>query len=115
MRVLVCGDRHWQDRELLFATLDGYKITLVIEGCARGADRLGEQWAQERGIPVEHHPANWERFGRAAGPIRNTEMLRRHPDMVIAFHDDLSRSRGTIDTVSQAHDLGLPVVVIRHE
>ena len=62
------------------------------------------------GVPVEVYPADWTRYGKPAGPIRNRQMLNEgKPDMVIAFHDDLSVSVGTKDMVDIANAAGLPV------
>lgn len=57
-------------------------------------------------------PAEWEKFGKAAGPIRNIEMLNENPDLVLAFHNDLSKSKGTAHTVKTAQKRGLKVKVI---
>ena len=97
MRVLVCGDRRWTDREELFEVLDDFHahwgITQIIEGCANGADRIAgwpcpgvklqkgqpiplPGWGVLRGVPVDHNPAEWHVHGKAAGPIRNMNMLR---------------------------------------
>lgn len=137
MIILVTGDRNWSDRDFLFARLDEYHaispITRVVEGCARGADMLSGDhppippafaddpgfpggWAWARGIPGDHYPADWVQYRRAAGPIRNRQQLREgHPDVVLAFHDDLARSKGTADMVAIARKAGVPVVVFGHE
>lgn len=115
MRLLVSGDRRWDDRRLLFDTLDGLEgVTELVEGCARGADRLAEEWAASRGVWVRHCPAQWDKFGRAAGPLRNREMLAMGPDQVVAFHDDLGRSKGTADMVAAARKAGVPVRIVGH-
>ena len=119
-RVLVCGDRNWTDRDLLFGILSEAHfyigISCVIEGEARGADTMAREWAEERAITCEPYPANWAKFGRAAGPIRNTQMLNEgNPDIVYAFHDDIDASKGTGNMVKQAIARGLPHVVIGHE
>src|SRR5262245_24371218 len=101
MKVLVCGDRNWTDREAVFARLDGlnriHDVELVIEGDATGADRMAGEWAVEREVPLSVWPAQWNRYGRGAGPRRNQQMLDQHPDAVLAFHHDLGESRGTAD------------------
>lgn len=65
--------------------------------------------------PVVHHshPADWNKYGKVAGPIRNSEMLKLHPDidLVLAFHDDLSESKGTRDMVHKAQKAGIEVWV----
>lgn len=103
MRVLVCGGRDFADRELLFRSLDELRfargVTVVISGCARGADTLGIEWAEARGVEVARFPADWEKYRRAAGPIRNQQMLDEgKPDLVIAFPG----GRGTADMVRRA-------------
>lgn len=115
-RVLVCGDRAWRERDYLERLLDAYHaanpISLVIEGHARGADVMAFLWAESRGVPVQAFPADWARYGRAAGPIRNREMLNEgRPDVVIAFHRDLSRSKGTADMVKIARQAGVTTYV----
>ena len=89
MRVLITGGRDFADRQLLFETLDRLHaargFTLVIHGAAKGADSLADEWAKERGIEVQARPADWKKHGRAAGPIRNQEMLKENPQLVVAF------------------------------
>jgi len=119
MRVLVCGDRNWTDvdaihNRLFLVALDTppSKIT-VIHGAARGADQIAHRVARELGCAVMPFPADWVRYGRAAGPVRNRQMLvEGRPDRVLAFHNNLSESRGTADMVRRARKAGIPVEVI---
>jgi hypothetical protein len=61
------------------------------------------------------YPAQWHKYGRAAGPIRNQQMLAEgKPDLVLAFHDDIDGSRGTKDMVNRARRAGVKVEVISH-
>jgi len=110
MRVIVCGGRTFDDYELLERELDTmherHHFTLLIHGASYGADRFAEKWAKSRQIEIESVPANWKRFGKQAGPYRNAEMLRRKPDMVIAFPG----GKGTADMVSKAQAAAVPVV-----
>jgi len=121
MRILVCGDRNWTDKKGVFEILDFYTHTFgekayIIEGFARGADKMAGEWAAARNAPLEEFPADWVKYGRAAGPIRNSQMLREgKPDMVLAFHDDLEKSKGTADMVRRAKGAGLPVRLYYHE
>jgi hypothetical protein len=90
MRVLVCGGRAFTDRALLEATLDrlhhAYVFTVLIEGDARGADRMAGEWAEAQGIGHEVFKADWDGLGAKAGPIRNQQMLDEgRPDLVVAF------------------------------
>ncbi|MBB5222740.1 hypothetical protein HNP73_002676 [Amaricoccus macauensis] len=111
MRVFVCGGRGFTDRESLRSALDriasGARIDVVIHGDAAGADRLAGEWARLSGIRELAFPADWERHGRAAGPIRNRRMLvEGEPDLVVAFPG----GRGTANMMRQARAAGVPVL-----
>lgn len=112
MRILVTGGRDFEDQALLESVLDSlqsmHHIEAVLHGDASGADRLAGQWAKSRNIAVEAYPADWKKFGRAAGPIRNQKMLDENPDILIAFPG----GKGTADMVSRAKKAGLVVVVV---
>ena len=89
MRILIAGGRDFNDAKVMQYTLSGISSTsteVVISGGANGADKLGEEWARGRSIPVERYPALWKEHGRAAGPIRNQQMLDEgKPDLVVVF------------------------------
>lgn len=111
MKVLVCGSRNFNDYGLLERTLDEYDITEIIEGEARGADLAAARYGEAKGIPVQRYPANWELFGRRAGPIRNSQMLKEgQPDMVVAFR--FPNSRGTQNMIDQSLRKNIPVRII---
>jgi hypothetical protein len=117
MRVLICGDRDWSDRDKIKARLERLldeveEFITVVEGEARGADTIAREEAEKLGIKVQQFPAQWAAFGRAAGPLRNQAMLESGIDLVIAFHEDLSRSRGTRDMVNRAQRARIEVEVI---
>ena len=98
MRILCCGDRNWTDTDLILDTLAQYMHmddVTIIHGCARGADTIAGNAAKLLGFKVEEYPADWEKHGRAAGPIRNVRMLNAKPDHVIAFHSSIETSKGT--------------------
>lgn len=107
-KVLVTGDRNWTDEHLIETVLlmekDLYKDDLqVCHGAARGADAITGNVCAKHGITVIAFPADWGRYGRAAGPIRNRQMLDEFkPDIVYAFHDHLEKSKGTRDMVKIA-------------
>jgi len=91
----------------------GYRT--LIHGAAPGADRMAGEIGGLIGYWVLDFPADWRQHGKAAGPIRNRQMLREgQPDLVIAFHDDLSASKGTRDMVRIARKAGIPVLVYSH-
>lgn len=113
MRVLVCGGRDFADIELLEKTLDDlhrqYPFSVVIDGDARGADRMAGIWADSRKISRAIFPADWKTLGRAAGPIRNEQMLREgRPELVVAFPG----GRGTAHMVRLSREAGVPVIEV---
>ena len=110
MRVLVCGGRDFSDCGLVWDTLDKLArvevIDCIIEGDARGADRIAGAWAKRRRVDLKLFPANWLKHGKAAGPIRNQQMLdSAKPDLVIAFPG----GNGTADMVRRAREAGIEV------
>jgi hypothetical protein len=110
MQVLVCGGRNYGDRRSVYECLDGLvpRPTLLITGGANGADMLAADWAGYRQVPKLIFRADWERHGRAAGPIRNQQMLECKPDLVVAF----AGGRGTADMVRRAKAAGIHVMEI---
>ncbi len=109
-RVLVCGGRDYTDAARLEAVLDEIDAELgpliIIEGEARGADQLAALWASHKGRECIPFPANWDRHGLRAGPIRNQTMLDHgRPDIVVAFPG----GRGTADMVARARRARLEV------
>lgn len=107
-RLLVCGDRNWDDLAAIKAWLKLLKPRVVIHGAARGADTLAGEAARQLKIEVVVFPAQWARYGRGAGPIRNQQMIDEgRPDTVLAFHADLAASRGTKDMLDRARRAGI--------
>lgn len=112
MRVLVCGDRHWKNKEAVRRELEKLPAgTVIIHGAAPGADTLAGEVARELNFPVEEYPAEWPLYGRSAGPIRNRKMLAAKPDKVLAFHADITKSKGTKHMVSIAVQGGVAVEI----
>lgn len=97
LKILVCGDRNWSDYNLIRDTLKGFNGDItIIEGEANGADKMAAEAARELGYKVESYLADWGKKGRAAGPIRNKQMLDEgKPTFLLAFHDNLKGSKGT--------------------
>jgi len=115
-RVIIAGTRTFRDYELLRASCDSLlaekrqtHAIIVISGTARGADRLGEAYAKERGFQLQQFPADWDRDGKAAGIIRNARMAD-NADALIAFWD--GNSRGTRNMIETARNKGLAVRII---
>ncbi|MDE1822352.1 MAG: DUF2493 domain-containing protein [Euryarchaeota archaeon] len=117
MRLLVCGSRDWADGEIILTELAALQgVDVVIEGEAPGADTFARKAAEQMGIPVLPFPADWGSHGRAAGPIRNQQMLDEgKPDLVLAFTDGLNTSRGTADMVARARKAGIETILVSHD
>jgi hypothetical protein len=113
-RVIICGGRDYSDYETLCRVCD-YQLqnrmrthkVIIVCGRARGADTLGAQWAKDRGLDVENFPADWIRFGKRAGILRNTQMAEV-ANACIAFKG----GAGTANMVEQATARGLIVRVV---
>lgn len=119
LRVIVCGGRNLRDYSLVknkmifiygqtpLIIVSGMQISKPIlngrpnpdEETWFGADWFGIKYGREMGFPIDEHPAKWNEFGRAAGPIRNTEMSEVAKECV-AFWDRISR--GTKDMITKA-------------
>ncbi len=110
MKFLVCGGRDYFDAVRIDLVLDILGPTLVIHGDARGADAMASNWATKRGVPHKCFMADWHTHGKAAGPLRNRQMLREgKPDLVIAFPG----GAGTADMVGAAMQNGVPVLELK--
>lgn len=111
MKVLVAGGRtiplstHWLGKLMESWAPD---TTAVIVGKCKGVDIVAEEWARSKGLEVLEYPADWKQHGKAAGPIRNQQMVDV-ADMLIAVWD--GKSRGTADTIRRAKKKGIPVHV----
>ncbi len=113
MRVLVCGDREWTGYVAItkrLCLLD-QSDTTIIHGACRGADKIAGIVAERLNMDAEAYPAQWTKHGRAAGPIRNQQMLDTGIDLVLAFHPDLDKSKGTADMIRRATEAGIEVEI----
>jgi hypothetical protein len=120
-RLAIVGSRSFADYALLrdevtalcwnhFGTEDEPRE--IISGGAAGADTIAERYAKERGWPFRVFPADWQKWGKAAGIIRNRDIVR-NADQVIAFWD--GKSRGTAHTIETAKREGVPCTVVMVE
>jgi len=110
MKVLVCGGRDFQSPAQVWRAMDAlhslYGFTAIMQGGAKGVDAMARDWAATK-PEIQRYvcKADWEKHGKAAGPIRNARMLEWKPDLVVAFPG----GRGTENMVEQATRAGVPV------
>ena len=115
MRVLVCGGRDFDDWGCLCSKLDGVmssngRLLHIVHGNAIGADFLARVWAKFRNCPQTPFPADWRKYGKAAGFICNQQMLDDgKPDLVVAFPGGV----GTADMVRRARKAGVEVIEVK--
>jgi len=113
MRLLMCGSREWKKTWPVYGVIIALAPDVVIEGDARGADRLSGYIAKNSGIAVETYPAHWDRYGKGAGPKRNQQMIAEgKPDLVVAFSEDIANSVGTSDMLCRAENEGIPYFLV---
>lgn len=110
MRTIIAGSRTANDPNDLSIAISecGWKPTIVLSGCARGADKLGEDWANANSVTIERYPARWDSLGRSAGYARNIQMAKSG-EALIALWD--GESRGTKHMIETAKKHGLKVHV----
>jgi hypothetical protein len=125
MRILVTGSRDWTDQSTIFDAIEAeyhchehpaedcaHSEMIIVHGhCSRGADQIADTWASWAGYKVERHPAEWERYGKRAGYIRNAEMAALGADVCLAFIKD--NSPGSTMMVKLAEDAGIPTKIWR--
>jgi YspA, cpYpsA-related SLOG family len=116
-RVLVTGSRNWSDERAItygltaaswFASAVRRPLLLVHGACPTGADALAHKWAVSTQTEVEQHPADWKQHGKAAGPLRNREMVSLGADLCLAF--PLGESIGTYGCMILARGAWIPVI-----
>lgn len=120
-KILVTGDREWTDKEKIERELKTFpRGTILVHGGCRGVDRLAGEVGKQLGFIVRRYSAKWKTEGKLAGPLRNMRMLQHeHPDndgkkidLVIAFHPDLTKSKGARDMVNKARLAGIEVKLV---
>ena len=114
LRTIIAGSRNATQYACLVHTMSSlpWRPSVILSGTARGADRLGERWAQEHGVQVEYYPADWDAFGKSAGYKRNAEMATK-ADALVALWD--YKSRGTKHMIDLAARHGLRIQVVNFE
>jgi hypothetical protein len=110
MRTIIAGSRSCSDYNELLRAIDKkeWEISVVLSGAAQGVDLLGEMWAIKNNKPLETYPAQWRKYGKSAGFLRN-ETMAQNADALIAIWD--GKSKGTKHMIEKAKDHGLKVYV----
>jgi hypothetical protein len=124
MRVITTGSRNWEGQwaenrinammrslEILAGTIDHTNMTVVHGGCPTGADAIVDRWCRRRFYEPVVYPADWAALGKAAGPVRNTNMALAGGDVCVAFNR--ANSAGTVDMMEKARRQNIWVVEIR--
>ena len=117
IKVIIAGTRDFNDYAFLKKNVDYFLQGInpnneeieIVSGNARGADKLGERYAKEYNLPVKLFPANWDKYGKRAGYLRNQEMAN-YADVLIAFWDE--KSKGTKHMIDIAKKQSLTVIVV---
>lgn len=113
MRIIIAGSRTVTEndvrRALQLCPWVGF-VSAVVSGTAKGADQFGENWAKENGIEILYFPADWKKYGKRAGPLRN-QVMAENAEGLIAVWD--GKSRGTNSMISLAKKQGLRISVFR--
>lgn len=115
MRIIVAGGRDFNNYEILDKVLSceiNPPFDTIISGDARGADILGAEWGARHGVPIQHFPAYWDTYGKAAGFIRNAEM-GEYADMLIAFWDE--KSKGTAHMIKTMKMKKKPYLIFNYQ
>lgn len=118
-RVIIAGGRHMNDyalverhaNKLLHRLYEEKEEVVIVSGAAKGADHMGELYAENKGLVCMTYPADWDTHGRSAGYKRNT-LMAENADALIAFWD--GESRGTGHMIDIAKKKGLPVRIVRY-
>jgi len=110
VKVIIAGSRNCYDYSILENAIkdSGFNIDVVISGCARGSDKLGEKWAKKNGVMVMKFPADWANKGKKAGMLRNIQMAKVS-DALIALWD--GKSTGTMHMINIAKKYNLHIYI----
>ena len=113
MKLIIAGTRTFTDYDFLKRKLKTLvnitDVKEVVSGCCGGVDSLGEWWALENNIKIQKFPANWNKYKKRAGPIRNKQMAQ-YGDALIVFWD--GKSRGSNNMIEQMKNVNKPTKIV---
>lgn len=112
-RVIVAGGRDFSNYTMLKEAMEALLINIkdniqIVCGMARGADTLGERYAKEKGYDIAYFPADWMKYGKSAGYIRN-EQMAQNADALVAFWDGKSKGTNHMINLAKKYDLGVRI------
>ncbi|MDD6478394.1 MAG: DUF2493 domain-containing protein [Oscillospiraceae bacterium] len=114
-RVVIAGCRYYENYkeaeeyiDFCISNIRKENEIIIVSGGARGADALGERYAEENGFKIERYLPNWDKYGKSAGPKRNRQMAEIG-DYVICFWD--GKSKGTKSMIEAARKSGKPIKI----
>ena len=117
-RIVVAGSRNYNNYEeakkyidICISKIKDKNILIFLSGCCYGADLLGERYALENGYKIERYPAQWQKYGNRAGPIRNKEMAKK-ADYIICFWDGESSGTKSMITFAKEFDKEIRIKII---
>lgn len=112
MKVIIAGSRDITNPDFVEQAIQqsGFSITELVSGQAPGVDTLGERWARLNKIPIKPFPADWKKYGKPAGPIRNQQMADYADALIAIWHNN---SSGTKDMIDKAKAKGLQVFILK--
>lgn len=108
MKTIIAGSRTITNQKLVDSVITAaqkhFQIQEVVSGTARGVDLCGETFATQNNIPIKRFPADWNKHGRAAGPIRN-EQMAQYADALILIWDGKSRGAASMLRLARKYNL----------
>ena len=114
IRLIIAGPRDYYDRENVFCHIHMFQgkfgIDEIVSGGASGVDTLAEEYANLYQIPFKLFPADWEKYGKAAGPIRNQQMAE-YGNVLLAFDRGTKGTKNMIETARRNHLRGFVVYI----
>lgn len=116
LRILITGSRVWSDKDRMYWILfelhkklvNNHRDSILIHGGAKGADLMAKDIWEAFGRPTEQHLADWDKFGKGAGFVRNAEMVKAGAHLCVAFIKD--ESKGATMCADLAEKAGIKVV-----
>jgi len=113
-KILVCGSRNYNEKDTIYNILNLINFKYLIEGGCIGADLIAKKYCIEKNKKYIEIKANWN-LGKKAGPIRNNEMIKLEPNLVIAFSNDIKSSKGTKNMVNLSLKKNIKTLLISNK